>query len=301
MCRRNATHSVAVASPAQAAPVDACRFGCLQRVGAGISMAVIGRHRAVGDEVPAPFFQRRHEAGVVADVHARCLLEPGQRTPPLRLRRLQVAVRAERRDDPAAPARVGTERAVHRQIRRGVIRRRQHGDAEPLEQRPRPVGVLGEAGRQLVEQPVSRRGGRAFGDLKDLGQLRLEPVAHRGAAKHGPVLAQEPPRLASRRLRQLTLADAEVLEHDPVGVQEARDVVIRGHQQARWIGERRVREQDPGIDVPVRADQRKVTYTLVQPPCDPALAGVGGKQPVGLHPQARLAIPHRRTLSALPR
>ena len=49
-------------------PVDPARLGRLERVGADVFVAVVGRSRAVGKEVAATLLERPDEAGVLARI-----------------------------------------------------------------------------------------------------------------------------------------------------------------------------------------------------------------------------------------
>ena len=113
-----------------------------------------------------------------------------------------------------------------------------------------------------------------------LGQLGLEPEAHRRAPEQVPAFAQQPPRRPRRVFGERALPDPEVVEPDPVGVQQPRHVVVGGHEQRRRVGERLVVEQQPRIDVTVRRDHRQVTHRVVQPPRDRPLARLRGQQPI---------------------
>ena len=58
------------------------------------------------------------------------------------------------------------------------------------------------------------------------------------------------------RLGRHPPADTELLGRHPIGVQQPGHVVVGGHEQAGWIGQRAVHEQQACVDMPVRADQR---------------------------------------------
>ena len=84
MCRRNATASAARGLAGERRAVDARRLAGLERVGAHVLVAVVGRDRAVRDEVPPPRLQRAHVAGVVAGVDVRRLARAARRRRPSR-------------------------------------------------------------------------------------------------------------------------------------------------------------------------------------------------------------------------
>jgi hypothetical protein len=233
----------------QGGPVDPGGVGGLERVGADVDVAVVGGDGAVLDEVAALRLQRRHEAVVVPGVEVGHLAEAGHRLCPAGLGRLQVAVGPEGRDDPPGEGRVGGQRGVGRQVVGGVVGGGQHLDAEAVVQRPRPVVVLGQPVRDLVVDGVGRLGGRTEGDLEDLGQLRLQPVADRRAPEGVPMPAEQPPHLAPLGFGERAAAHPEGVQRDPAGVQQPGDVVVRGHQQARRVGERLVVDQQSGVDM----------------------------------------------------
>ena len=268
----------------QRGPVDPVRLGRLQGVGADVDVAVVGRDRPVLDEVAPARLQRPHVAGVVAGVDVGGLAQLGHRVRPAGLGGLEVAVRAEGRDDPARPGRVGGERGVRGQVVARVVRGGQHRDPEPLVERPRPVGVGGQPLGQLVVDRVGRVRRRARRDVEDVTQLRLQPVAHRGAAVDVPVRAQQPPHLPGLRLGKRAAAHAKLVQRDAAGVQQPGDVVVRGHEQRRRIRERRVVQQQPRIDVAVRRDDRQLPHGVVEPAGERTDSGLCRQQTVRMQP-----------------
>ena len=231
------------------------------------------------DEVPAPRLQRPHVAGEVAGVDVGGLAELGA---PRRASRgsagLEVAVGAERRDRPA-PTRSGRRRA--RRARTGRRTGRRWWPARRSRTARRAPGG-GRRRWPAARRPGrrSRRPSRPSGrsvDVEDVGQLGLEPAAHRRAAVDVPVRAEQPPHLPGLRLRQAGRADPERVQPDPAGVQQPGHVVVGGDEQRGRIGERLVVEQQPGVDVAVRGDDRQLPNGVVQPSRDRADAGVGGK------------------------
>ena len=139
-----------------------------------------------------------------------------------------------------------------------VVGRREHLDAEAGVERPRPEGVLAEAREDLVIDRIGRLQRRADGDAEQVDELRFEPVAHCGAAVDVPVPAELPPDASRPFLRQRVVADSELVERDAGGVEQPRDVVVRGDEHADRVVERLVEGEPPRIDVPVRADQGEV-------------------------------------------
>ena len=164
-----------------------------QRLGADVLVAVVGGGGAVRAEVGPARLDGRHPAGVAAGVDAAHLAEATDGGDPAGRGRLEVAVRPERGNDPAAEAGVRGERRVRGQVVARVVGRGQHLDAEPLEQRARAVVVRGQALGDLVVDRIRRLGGRPHGHVEDLGQGGLEPVARRSAAEQVPVRAEQVP------------------------------------------------------------------------------------------------------------
>ena len=191
----------------------------------------------------------------------RCPRRPprraAQRRPATRARRLQVAVRPEGRDHPARPRRVSGERGVRGQVVARIVGGGEHLDPEPIEEGARPVRVLGEPVGELVVDRVRGLRGRSLRHAEDLGELGLQPEAHRRSAEDVPMRAQRAPDLARRRLVELALPDAERVKLHAARVQQARHVVIGRDEQARRILERLIVEEDPRIDVAVRGDHRQ--------------------------------------------
>ena len=76
--------------------------------------------------------------------------------------------------------------------------------------------------------------------------------------------AQDPPHVPGLLFGQRPAAHAELVESDPVGVQQPGHVMVGGHEQPRRVGEWRVVEQQPGVDVAVRGDDRQLPHRVVQ-------------------------------------
>ena len=147
MCRRNATASAGGGLAGERRAVDARRLGGPERVGAHVGVAVVGRDRAVGDEVPAALLQRAHVAGVVAGVDLRRLTEPGDRVRASPAARARGSDRAGTSGSRAAPtsgrrparrARPGrrTGRRWWRAPRCGTARTAPAGGRRPAARRP---------------------------------------------------------------------------------------------------------------------------------------------------------------------
>ena len=161
-----------------------------------------------------------------------------------------------------------------------IVGRGQDRDPEPVVQRARPEGGLGEPRGQLVVDRVGRRRRRPERDAEDLHQLVLEPVADRRAAKHVPVRAHPPPHGARRLLRQRPLRDAELVEPHARRMQQPRHVVVRRHQQGCRVSEWLVLEQHARVHVPMRRDHRQLAHSAVQLARDRPDSGLGGQQTI---------------------
>ena len=233
-------------------------------------------------EVRPALLHRDDPAGVRAGVGAAHRAEPRHRVRPSRSGHLQVPVRPEGGEHAAGEAGIRGQGGVGGEVVARVVGGGQHLDAEPLEQRPGPVGVLGEPLGDLVVDRVRGLCRRPDGDVEDLGELRLEPVPRRRTAEQGPVLAQPAPHLAGLRLGELAAAHAEVVQRDAAGVQEAGDVVVGRDEERGRIRERHVVGEHAGVDVPVRREDRQVAHDVVDPPRDGADPRLGRQQPVGM-------------------
>ena len=281
MCRRRSA-SAADGLSAEGRAVEAIGLRRRERVGAHVLVAVVGRRRAVGDEVPAARLHRGHEPGVVAGVDAgrpppAASISSGQ---PGR-RRLQVAIGPEGRDHAAAEGRVGGERGVRGQVVARVVGGGEHLDVEALEQRPRPEGRLGEARGELRRRarPRSRPTAAARRRRSPRARARASTAracrGRRASARTGAAT----PRATGLRQRR---ADAEHLERDAGGVQQPRHVVVGRDQQRRRVAERRVVEQHARVDVAVRRDHGQRRAPRRRAARDRPDAGLGGQQPVGV-------------------
>jgi hypothetical protein len=65
-------------------------------------------------------------------------------------------------------------------------------------------------------------------------------------------------------------------------MQQARHVVIRGHEQRRWIRERLIVRQHARVDVAVRRDHRQLGDRVVESARDRTLARVRREEPIGV-------------------
>src|SRR6185437_17075963 len=101
--------------------VDLFRLAGVQRVGADVLVAVVRGGGAVVEEVPAAALHRGHPAGVAAGVGVGGLAQPANEPRPAIVRRLEVAVRTEGRDDATGPGVVGRERGVRGQGAAGIV------------------------------------------------------------------------------------------------------------------------------------------------------------------------------------
>ena len=274
--------------------------GGFERVGAHVLVAVVGRRRAAGDEVPrgGPPSPRRTPGSRPCPCRTPRPAAPS--APASRRSHLEVAIGPEGRDHAAGPRRVGGERRVRGEVVARVVGGGQDRDPEPLEQGARPEGGLGEPRRQLVVDRVRRRGGRTALDAEDLHQLVLEPVADRRAAEDVPVGAHPPPDVPRLRLGRGPCADPERVERDARGVQQAGHVVIGRHQQRRRVGERLVRRaacagpRVRGVRSPGGRARRRTAHARSRGPrARRAAGGPGGVQRTGRHARRVEQSPRR--------
>ena len=154
-------------------------------------------------------------------------------------------------------------------MRRQVVARIVGGgdqvDPEPPVERPGPEGRRGERVGDLVVDRVRGRGRGPDLDAEDVGQLHLQPVAHRRAAVDRPVCAERAKRLTGLLFGERTLADTELRQAHAVGVQQPVDVVVGGDQQRGRVTEREVVGEPAGRHVAVRGDDRQLGHRRVQP------------------------------------
>ncbi|GFJ87625.1 hypothetical protein Prum_012670 [Phytohabitans rumicis] len=236
--------------------VDTLGVGPLQRGRTGVGVAVVGGNGAMRGEVSPALFERRDVAVVVAGVDVSDHTEVLDRVAPARAGHLQVTIGAERRRHARRNGLVGGDGGVSVKAVGGIVGGRQERDAEALQQGPRAVPRLRQLGGDMVVELVGICGVGTVGDAEDVRELAGQPILHRGAPKHRPVGAEQSPRLPGAILRQRSFADAEPVQRHTARVQQPRHVVIRLDEQRGRVGERDVIAQDPGVDVPVRGDDR---------------------------------------------
>ena len=215
--------------------------GGVERVGAHVLVAVVGRRRAVVDEVPAAGLHRRDEPRVVVRVRARHLgqprhpLRPAGASPP---RGSDRAGRSGSRGRSTSGRRPAPRARPGRRTGRRWWPAPRSGTARTGRAAGRRARRAAPSARRRSRPPIRARTTR---DAEDLHQLVLEPIADRRAAEDVPVGAHPPPDVPRLRLGRWWLRDAERVERDAGRVQQAGHVVIGRHQQRRRVGERLVR------------------------------------------------------------
>ena len=219
---------------------------------------MIGGRRAHPLEERAPVFERRDVAAVRIDRTSRQLAQPRDLLAPRRVQDVDRQIRPERRPDRRAPARIANLLMPRQRIGRRV-RRAQHFDVEPLEQRARPERRLRQLPFEMIVDGLRGRAVQRLGHAEHVFELVLQPGAARRAAEQMEVIGEELPDRARVLLdrRPVERRHAEPFQRDALRVEHARHVMIGNHQQRGRIGKRRVFRQHPRIDVSVRADQRK--------------------------------------------
>ncbi len=216
-------------------------------------------------EERAPFLQRADIGAVVAHLAPAERAEPADLVLPRRVPDVDREVGPERRPHVARPSRRADHLVPLERVGRGV-RRAEHLDPEPLEQRARPELRL----RELLLHPVvDAHGGRAvepLGDPEHAFELVREPGAARRAAKQVEVVREHLPDLPRIRFRRRPIQprDPEALHRHALRVQHPHEVVIRHDDQRRRVWKRRVLGEHPRVDMPVRAHQREIRDTVIQ-------------------------------------
>jgi hypothetical protein len=137
--------------------VDALGLSGRKRLGSGIRNPRIRRGAAVVEEECSARPKRIEQAGVAAAVDAARRREFVECATPAGQPRVHVSVGSKRRDDVAGEGRIIAQRPVRGEIVGRIIGRRQHPDAEPVEQGARPERVGRERGGKLVENRIRRR------------------------------------------------------------------------------------------------------------------------------------------------
>ena len=180
-------------------------------------------------------------------------------------------------------------------------------DPEALEERTRPVGVLGEPVGELVVDRV-----RASARTAAPSRRRSPPA--RPPARSAPACRGRRP--SARTARRQTSRDAVLVERAPADaegvqrhaarVQQARHVVVGRDEQAS-PGPRTARRRAAAADRRGRAARSigRSRDGLVQPPRDRAHAGLRRQQPVRMEPERHSGAghathsAHRRPASAI--
>ena len=261
-------------------PIDPGDLRGLQRSCSRIRVGVVGGLGAAVDEVATALLHRAHPAGVGASVDAGDLAQTSDGARPAALGSLEITIRAKRRDHPTRPGRVGRQARVRREVVTRVVGRGEHGDVEAGEQRPWPIGVLGQQPGEVVVDGVGAVGRRPDCEAEDIGELGLKPVPHRGGAEDMPVRAEQTPGLACGLLTERSLPDPQRVQRNPGRMQQPGHVVVGGHEQLSGVPERHVVQQDRRVHVTVRGDDRQILHTLVEPAGDVTDRGFHGQEPV---------------------
>ena len=177
---------------------------------------------------------------------------------------LEETIGPERGDDSAAPRRIGGQGPMGRQLADRVVGGGQDLEPEPVVERPRPHPGRRQALGDGVVQSVGGGGRRPGAHPEDVDEFGLQPRPHGRSGEHVPMGAERPPGRAGTSLVEIAPTDPEVLEGHATGVEQAGHVVVGGDQQRRRIGERGVVDQQGGIDVTVRGQERCVGHRGVE-------------------------------------
>ena len=234
MCRRSATVSATVASPAQRGGVDPLRLRRLQRVGADVVVAVVGRGRAVVDEVARGAPPSRPPSRRSCRCRRRRPRPAADQLGPARPGRLEVAVRAEGRDDPARP------RVVGRAARRARTGRRTGRRSWPAPRcrTARTAREAGTPGGSAARRPGRRscpRSPPTAAPTRRRCPPSSESSQYRIGVPRNTAQCVHNCRHTSRASASGSgpCPDAEGVQRHPAGVQQPGDVVVRGDEQAR--------------------------------------------------------------------
>ena len=165
-----------------------------------------------------------------------------------------------------------------------VLGGRQHLDAEPVKQRPRPELRLCQAFGDPVVVCVGGLRAKWLVQVEKLLEGEVQPQPGRCAAEQMVVFGKAAPDRAHVRLGRPSIERqySERLVGDSLADQHAQDVMVGPDQQRGRIGERRVGCKPLGIAMPVRADDRQATDAAMDLACDRPGCRIGGKKPVGV-------------------
>src|SRR6185437_11185353 len=188
-------------------------------------------------------------------------------------------------DDAASPAAVADRLMMEKRIERR-FGRRDHLDAEALEQRARTIRIFAKACADPVEIPIGAIRGQALVDAEDRVERMVEPQPRRRAAKERVVRSEQPPDRACivrRAYRGIVRwRYAKQLERDALAVQHPENVVIGNDEERRRIRERRVVGVPLRIGVSMGTDDRQVAHGVIKRSREPSRGRIGGKEAIGM-------------------
>ena len=246
MWRRKAVASRGAHDAAQGRVVDAGGLLRVEAEGDDVGVAVVARHRTVGLEEAAAVLERGEVAGVAAGVDRARPGQVGHEVAEVGAARLEVAVRAERRDDARGEAGVVAQGAVVVEVVHRVVRRREDLDAEAVHERARPEVRGGDGLGDAVVDRVGALGRESLGDAEDVGEHAVHPEAAGRPAEGRPVLGEQAPGASRLVGGERPATDAEVVERA---------------RPARGAGGRRSgRGRRAGSSGPRRARRRPATW-----------------------------------------
>ena len=185
---------------------------------------------------------------------------------------IDVGVGAEGRQHPPLERRIRGQRAVGCEVIERIVRRGEHLDAEPVEERTRAELRLLQCGLNAVVDAVGGHLVELLVDPEQRGQLVGQPVAARGAGEAMPILRQAAPDRPG--VDGAARVESHLPEFQSSRMQHPCHVVIASDQQLCRVTERLVVEKKPWIDVTVRRDDRGGRDVVVQPAGDLARAWV---------------------------
>ncbi len=148
----------------------------------------------------------------------------------------------------------------------GRVGRAEHFDAEAFEQRARAEVRTRETRVDVVVDAHRRRRRQRLGDAEDPLELVCQPGAARRPAKQVEVVGEPLPDPARVGLGRPAVepGNTQRLHRHALRVEHAHDVVVGHDDERRRIRKALVEREQPGIDVPVRAHQRKLRRARVE-------------------------------------
>ncbi len=229
--------------------------GPVQLEGQGGAHPVVCGHRAMLHEVAAAVFHRPDIPGVTCRAVTGGPDQAVDVLHPAGVRNVDVGIRPEGGDHPAAERAVRGDGGMVLQVIERIIRGGEHLDVEVGEELAWAERRLTQTRLEGIEGAVRRGFGNLLVQLEDVLEFRADPVSGRGSLEQRPRLAELAPHGPWVRVGDGSLV--EPVERHAAGMDETDNIVVRGDQQRCRIGERCVLGQHGGVDVAVRGNDRE--------------------------------------------